>query len=233
MTMKQVDTLLAGTLPEHPGALPGKPALAAGRPFVSQQGAQPERGAGDRDLVDVINQVFAELELAYHNQFHKAFGQGGALGLAKKYWLGVLREYRPEVILRAVRQVVRNSEFLPSLAAIVRACENAHELFGLPTAHAAYVEACCAAEPKAEQRWTHPAVYLAGEACGWFQLASEPQARIFPLFGYHYARLCQAVIRGEALSVPSLQALPEKVEVLLSPEENLARLQALKQRFDL
>ncbi|HHX83617.1 MAG TPA: hypothetical protein GX696_11655 [Pseudomonadaceae bacterium] len=210
-----------------------KPAMTGGQPSVEKSGVGPQRGAAERDLVDVINQVFAELELAYHNQFHKAFGQGGALGLAKKYWLGVLREYRPEVILRAVRQVVRNSEFLPSLAAIVRACENAHELFGLPTAQAAYVEACCAAEPKAEQRWTHPAVYLAGEACGWFQLASEPQSRVFPLFDYHYARLCQAVVRGEALSVPRLQALPEKVEVLLSPEENLARLQALKQRFDL
>lgn len=226
VAMKKVDTLLAAVLP-------GKPALAAGQSFGSEQGAQPQRGAGERDLVDVINQVFAELELAYHNQFHKAFGQRGALGLAKKYWLGVLREYRPEVILRAVRQVVRNSEFLPSLAAIVSTCENAHELFGLPTAQAAYVEACCAAEPKVEQPWTHPAVYLAGEACGWFRLASEPQARIFPLFAYHYARLCRAVIRGEKLSVPSLQVLPERVEVLLSPEENLARLQALKQHFDL
>jgi hypothetical protein len=198
--------------------------------------ATPSAGAGNRhgrDHVDAINQVFAELALAYHNQFHKAYGQEGALVLAKKYWLGVLGEYSPEVILRAVRQVVRTSEFLPSLAAIVSACENAYTLFGLPTAQAAYVEACCAPEPKREYKWSHPAVYLAAAATGWFALANETQAQIFPLFAYNYARYCHRVLTGEILDLPVPLALPETVAAPLSPEENLVRLKQLRKQFGL
>lgn len=230
--MKPVDSLLANTRNGLATQGPGKSATRAGRAGGVQGPAQTASTGGNRDHVDAINQVFAELELAYHNQFHKAFGQEGALALAKKYWLGVLAEYRPEVILRAVRHVVRSSEYLPSLAAITRACEDAHALFGLPTPQAAYVEACCAAEPKAAQRWSHPAVFLAGQATGWHTLAGEPRTKAFPLFDYHYGVLCRAVIDGEQLELPRLKALPEKVEVPLSREENLARLQQLKKTLE-
>jgi hypothetical protein len=218
--MKRVDKVL-------PEILPGN------QQVQEKSSAQPAARKAGRDHVDVINQVFAELALAYHNQFHKAYGQDGALALAKKYWLGVLGEYAPEVILAAVRQVVRTSEFLPSLAGIVNACENAHALFGLPTAQAAYVEACCAAEPKAAQRWSHPAVFLAGELTGWFALASETQSQVFPLFDYNYSQFCHRVIAGEKLDIPVSRALPEKVAAPLSAEENLARLKLLREQFKL
>jgi hypothetical protein len=220
LRMKHIDKVL-------PGVVPGKRQLQ-----TKQPGSTATEGGG-RDHVDVINQVFAELALAYHNQFHKAYGQEGALVLAKKYWLGVLGEYTPQVILGAVRHVVRSSEFLPSLAAIVNACENAHALFGLPSTQAAYVEACMAPEPKIKQQWSHPAVYLAGAATGWFALASETQAQVFPLFEYNYQRLCHRVLTGEQLDLPVMKALPEKITTPLSREENLKRLQALKKEMNL
>lgn len=226
--MKPIDSLLANA----PTPAPGKPGARPVQGSAAKPATQGSAPAGRRDHIDVINQVFAELELAYHNQFHKAFGQEGALALAKKYWLGVLAEYRPEVILRAVRHVVRSSEYLPSIAAITRACEDAHTLFGLPSAEAAYVEACCAAEPKAAQEWSHPAVFRAGEATGWQVLAGEPRVRAFPLFEYHYGVLCRAVIAGERLDVPVVPALPEKVEQPLSREAGLERLQQLKKLLD-
>ena len=37
------------------------------------------------DRVDAINNVFAEFEFAYHNQFHKAFSDHESLTIAKKY----------------------------------------------------------------------------------------------------------------------------------------------------
>lgn len=237
--MKHVDQSLANIVPGKPAAAAGTRAdttlsAASAASSAASAGAGGRRAAaGARDHVDVINQVFAELALAYHNQFHKAYAEEGALALAKKYWLGVLAEYAPDVILRGVRQVVRNSEYLPTLAAIVQACENAHDLFGLPTAQAAYIEACCAAEPKAQQRWSHPAVYLAGVQTGWHALASETQAQIFPLYEYNYRQLCHRVMTGEQLELPVQRVLPQTIATPLSPEENLARLAELRRRFGL
>ncbi|MDR2212865.1 MAG: hypothetical protein LBE21_04490 [Pseudomonadales bacterium] len=190
------------------------------------------RARAERDHIDAINQLFAEFELAYHNQFHKAYAQEGSLALAKKYWLGCLEEFPPRLILRAARHLAKTQEFLPTVAAVVAACENAPALFGLPPVRAAYIEACCKAEPKAQQAWSHPAVYLAGCATGWFALGSETQDAIFPLFEHNYQQLCQRVVRGETLEVPLPAALPRRVSAVLSAQENRARLAALRQRFD-
>ncbi len=188
---------------------------------------------GDRDHVDAINQIFAEFELAYHNQFHKAYAQEGSLKLAKKYWLSCLAEFMPEVIVRAARQVVKSQEYLPTVASMVNACENALPLFGLPAPQNAYVEACCAPEPKHSYAWSHPAVYLAGKHTGWFALATETQSAIFPVFEYNYHLLCQQVLRGEKLDISMPVALPETVSSPLSPEENKARMKALREKFSL
>lgn len=188
---------------------------------------------GERDHVDAINQIFAEFELAYHNQFHKAYAQDGSLKLAKKYWLSCLADFLPEVILRAARQVVKSQEYLPTVASMVNACENALPLFGLPAPNAAYVEACCAPEPKHSYQWSHPAVCLAGKHTGWFALATETQSAIFPLFEYNYRLLCQQVLRGEKLDASMPAALPEAISAPLSPEENKTRMKALRKKFAL
>lgn len=188
---------------------------------------------GARDHIDAINQIFAEFELAYHNQFHKAYAQEGSLKLAKKYWLSCLADFLPEVILRAARQVVKSQEYLPTVASMVSACENALPLFGLPTPQAAYIEACCAPEPKHGYQWTHPAVYLAGKTTGWFALASETQSVIFPVFEYNYHALCQQVVRGARLDINIPPALPETIPAPLSAEENKARMKTLREQLEL
>lgn len=215
--MKSVENVIDKTLP-------GMKAAPA---------ATTARATAGRDHVDVINQLFAELELAYHNQFHKAFAAEGSLNLAKKYWLQSLAEFPPEVIRRATRLVVQSQEYLPTLAAMIAACDNAPALFGLPVAEAAYREACLAPEPKAAQAWSHPAVYHAGSAVGWATLAGEPQSVAFPSFEYHYGQLCRRVLRGEALETPVVQALPARVEAPLGIEANREKLKALRARFDL
>lgn len=199
---------------------------------ATRSAAEP-RTTGGRDHVDTINQVFAELELAYHNQFHKAFAAEGSLALAKKYWLSSLADFPPEVIRRAVRHVVQSQPFLPSLATMIAACEDGPSLFGLPTAEAAYREACLAPEPKAAQKWSHPVVYFAGRATGWYVLANEIQSVALPQFEYHYTQLCRRVLRGESLDMPTVQALPASVSAPLSVEANRARLKALRQQLDL
>jgi hypothetical protein len=221
--MKTVDKVIPGVLMQ-----------AGAQPPAVKPGVETKRsGTGQRDHVDAINQLFTEFELAYHNQFHKAYAQEGSLSLAKKYWLTCLGDFTPAVILRAARQVVKSQEYLPTVAAVVAACENALPLFGLPPAHAAYVEACCAPEPKREHHWSHPAVYLAAQATGWRDLASETKDTIFPAFEYNYHQLCQRVLRGESLDVSIPVALPASVAQPLSAEENKARMKALRERFGL
>lgn len=202
-------------------------------PVPTKSDTAASKSQASREHVDAINQLFAELELAYHNQFHKAFAQEGSLNLAKKYWLASLADFSPEVIRRAVRYLVQSQEFLPSVAGMIAACENGQVLFGLPSAEDAYREACLAPEPKALHTWSHPAVYHAARETGWFALANEIQSQVFPQFEYHYSQVCRRVMRGEDLQVPTPKALPETVHTPLTPEQNKAKLKALRSQFSI
>ncbi len=195
---------------------------------VNSSNKSQSKSGPSKDYIDVINQMFAEFELAYHNQYHKAFPDEGALKLAKKYWLSCLGDFSPELLLAATREVVKTQKFLPTIANIIDACTNALSLFGLPESRDAYVEACRAPLPKSAQKWSHPAVYLAAKATGWYELANQAEAKIFPLFDFHYAQLTQQVLRGEDLEIITATPLPASDSVALSPEENQSRLQSLK-----
>ncbi|MDT8397602.1 MAG: replication protein P [Pseudomonadales bacterium] len=228
--MKKLKTLLANIPLDNTGLAAGTVSASREKARTASRAGGAEAGAG-RDHVDVINQLFAEFELAYHNQYHKAYAQEGSLVLAKKYWLSCLGGFAPALILKAARQVVTHQEYLPSLSTIVQACENALDLFGLPEAHEAYVEACCAPAPKSGHAWSHPAVYLAGRASGWFELANQPEAVMYPRFEYHYRLLCRQVINGEELHLNIPEALSAHPPRPLSPEENRQRLEVLRKQM--
>lgn len=185
------------------------------------------------DHVGAINQVFAEFELAYHNQFNKAYGEPESLIIAKKYWLSNLENYSPEQIVHAAKRVISTQDFLPSISVFIRTCEEGLDLFGLPNTRQAYLEACGASSPKINYAWSHSAVYLAGKAAGWFLLANEPESSALPLFRYHYELLCQRVLRGEKLEVDVPAAITEKTEQKLSSSEKKARLAKLKKELGL
>lgn len=185
------------------------------------------------DHVDAINQVFAEFEFAYHNQFHKAFASTEALAIAKKYWLSCLENFSPRQIVQAAKVVIRRSEYLPSIAVILQACEQGFDLFGLPAVRDAYIEACTAPSPKRQFSWSHEAVYFAGQAVGWYVLANEPESVAFPRFEYHYTQLCRKVINGEDLHITAPDALPEKVQKPLGSKETRARIAKLRKELDL
>ena len=75
------------------------------------------------------------------------------------------------------------------------------------------------------------AVYLAGKATGWFELANSPEAQIYPLFENHYRRLCQRVLAGEELVIEVPEALPEQASKKLSQKDNKARMAALRKQL--
>ena len=192
---------------------------------------QDNAGQSGPDLIDAINQIFAEFELAYHNQYHKAYGDPERLVLTKKYWLECLADFYPQQLVLAARQLVKTQEYLPTISSLIKACEQGNDLFGLPALRDAYTKACRAPAPKAAFDWSHPAVYHAGKATDWFVLATEPEDKVFPLFSYYYKQLCERVMRGESLHEPVPPALADKPSRPLSFAERDERLQTLRRHL--
>lgn len=203
---------------------------------TSPTGAGPDRRGREgatEDHIDALNEAFALFRINYHNQYYKAYGDTQVLNQIKKLWLDSLADFSPETIRRGARRVIEDSEFLPTLNRMLRACQGAPEDWGLPDTHSAYVEACRAASPKAAQRWSHPAVYHAGLASDWFFLAGSPEKVAFPVFERHYRRLCEQVMAGRELPRPQAPALADDTETPLSPEENRQRMARLRRELDL
>lgn len=185
------------------------------------------------DHIAAINRVFSQLQFAYHNQYYRAFPDVDSETIAKKYWLSCLEDYAPQQIVAAVKTIVRSQTFLPSLAELIKACERGGDLFGLPSARDAYYEACSAPSPKKEFAWSHPAVYYAGRAAGWYMLANEGHRRAQPVFEHHYHVFCQRVMRGENLESLSPTPLPSRVNKRLDPAEAKTRFAKLRAELDL
>ena len=74
------------------------------------------------DHVTAINQMFTEFQLAYHNQFHKAFSDDQKIAMAKQLWVKTLCDLSPERIVYGTRQAIKESEYLPTLHTIRQFC---------------------------------------------------------------------------------------------------------------
>ena len=204
---------------------------AAGR-SNSQQHAGRERVISNAHI-DALNEVFALFRINYHNQYYKAYSDTQILNQIKKLWVESLCQFSPQTILLGARKVIEQSEYLPTLHSMIRACQGDPEKFGLIDVHRAYIEACRAPNPKAAYSWSHPAIYYAGCASDWFFLANNSEKIAFPIFERHYVKLCARVMNGETLAAPNAPALPETIETPLSKEENQKRMEALRKHLDL
>ncbi|MGK0441117.1 MAG: hypothetical protein ACJA0N_000913 [Pseudohongiellaceae bacterium] len=195
---------------------------------------QANRSPADKQaLTNTINQLFAELELTFHNQFHKAFPTAEKLSYAKKLWFDYLKEYSPDRILLACRKATRESEFLPTVHSLIKHCEINPQELGLPDYYQAYIEACQAPSPKTNFNWSHPAVYWAGKASDWFFLANNIENKALPVFKRHYELLCERIKLGEVLPEPSPLALPNEHTKPLSGEEKRSRIKQLRKEIKL
>ncbi len=170
-----------------------------------------------------------QLELAYHNQFHRAFPDRRQLDMAKQLWLYSLADLPPQRIRAGARRAIRDSEFVPNLAAMRRFCNPGTAELGLPDVYSAYIEACRAPSPKASASWSHPIVFHAGKASDWFLLATAPEREALPVFRRNYDILVQRLLDGEDLDPPVPEALPERVSRPVSREEGQRRLHTLRE----
>ncbi|HSX51552.1 MAG TPA: replication protein P [Cellvibrio sp.] len=205
---------------------------AAGQADQHQRYEQERATPGDGHI-DAINQVFALFRVNYHNQYYSAFKDNELLNQARRLWLNSLAQFAPETILRGARKVIEESEYLPTLHRMIRACQGEPEKFGLVDAHQAYVEACRAPSPKAAYAWSHAAVYHAGCASDWYFLASSSEKVAFPVFERHYLKLCERVMNGATLPAPNVPVLPATIETPLSKEENVKRMEELRKQLGL
>ena len=180
--------------------------------------------------VDAINQLFTEFELAYHNQFHKAFGTSEQIIMAQQLWLNALSDIAPQRIIQGGRRAIKRSEYLPTIHSIRKFCFPSPEELGVPDSHSAYIEACRAPSPKNEQPWSHPIVYLAGQASDWFFIASNSEAKAYPIYKHNYDLLFERLLNGETLELPVHKALPESISKPLSKEENREKMRAPARR---
>ena len=180
--------------------------------------------------IEAINQVFALFRLNYHNQYYAAFPDAEQLKQIKKLWLDSLADHPVEQILKGAKHAIEHSEYLPTLNRMLECCQQGLSDFGLPSAHDAYVEACRAPSPRSAQRWSHPAVYLAGRDSDWFFLTNNTERTSWPVFREHYQQYCARVLRGESLVMPAPEALEQHTAEPLSREDQLAQLQKLKDK---
>ena len=182
--------------------------------------------------IDAISQLFTELELAYHNQFHKAFPDHQSLTLAKQLWLRVLADLSADNIIRGGRQAICNSDFLPTLNTL-RRCAEATATAGIPDVKTAYYEACKANGEKLQHAWTHPIVYHAGQQTGWYLLKNYVEQQSFPIFEYNYGVLLDRMRRGEELTLPVFKSIANESSKPLDTETKKAKLQSLRESLEL
>jgi hypothetical protein len=197
---------------------------AAGRPKATP--ANPQ-------LIDAINQVFALFQVNYHNQYYSAFGNSTkSENLAKKLWLSKLENFSAETICGAAEKIIAESDYLPTLHKMLNACSDVGMPEGLPSPYNAYQEACNKPSPKAEQQWSHPAVYVAGRECGWYFLANTAESKAFSLFADVYKQLCEQVLAGETFTVEKPEVLAETSVKPATKKQARAQLDNLKGLFN-
>jgi hypothetical protein len=189
-------------------------------------------GADNFRLEDAINQVFALFRVNYHNQYHAAYGDTQLLNQAKKLWFEVLGRFSPQQVMQAARQIIEQSEYLPTLHRMIDCCEEQGSANGVPALRDAYLEACSAPSPKAAFNWSHPVVYHAGRKAGWYLLSNESEEVSFPRFRESYRALCQQLANGAEFAPPET-LLEEISPEPLDKNQQLKHLEQLRKELAL
>ncbi len=183
-------------------------------------------------MVEAINQVFALFRLNYHNQYYAAWSDAQQLGQVKRLWLEALGHFSSDLILMGARRAIEGSDYLPTLNRMLASCSEALGELGLPTANAAYEEACLAPSPKAEATWSHPIAYLTGRDTGWYLLANHTRNEAWPSFQVHYNQWLRRALAGETLTIPERKAIDApREENAMSNDQRKEALSALKEQL--
>ena len=186
-----------------------------------------------KNKVELINLIFAELEITFHNQFHKAFPDEETLSLAKQLWLAKLEKFENELIFEAIDKIIETAKYLPSLSAVLNLIkELKFKKFKVPSPNKAYIEASSLGEINPlDFSWSHPYVYHAGAKIGWYRLKTDSEFEVKKEFLEVYGEILEESELNESFAL-----LPEKKDNLvpekpLDKKNQIERLEALKKKY--
>ena len=186
-----------------------------------------------KNKVELINLIFAELEITFHNQFHKAFPDEETLSLAKQLWLAKLEKFENELIFEAIDKIIDTAKYLPSLSAVLNLIkELKFKKFKVPSPNKAYIEASSLGEINPlDFSWSHPYVYHAGAKIGWYRLKTDSEFEIKKEFLEVYGEILEESELNESFAL-----LPEKKDNLvpekpLDKKNQIERLEAIKKKY--
>ena len=186
-----------------------------------------------KNKVDLINLIFAELEITFHNQFHIAFPDEETLSLAKQLWLAKLEKFENELIFEAIDKIIETAKYLPSLSAVLNLIkELKFKKFKVPSPNKAYIEASSLGEINPlDFSWSHPYVYHAGAKIGWYRLKTDSEFEIKKEFLEVYGEILEESELNESFAL-----LPEKKDNLVSEKpldkkNQIERLEAIKKKY--
>ena len=186
-----------------------------------------------KSQVELINLIFAELEITFHNQFHKAFPDEETLTLAKQLWLAKLEKYQNEIVFRAIDKIIETSKYLPSLSAVLNQIKELRLLEeNIPSSNTAYIEASSLGETNPlDFNWSHPFVYHAGVKVGWYRLKTESEFDIKKEYIEAYEEVLEESEQKEGLLL--LPAFKEEIsdEKPLSKGKQKSRFENIKKKY--
>jgi len=181
--------------------------------------------------IELVNLIFAQLEITYHNQFHRAFKDEVSLNLAKQLWLKKLEIFSLDLIFEAIDELTSKSKYLPSLSQTLEEIKSHYlKKEGIQSIEAAFAEACLGSDEPENFKWSHPLIYETAKNFGWADLRRSEEREGFEKFQSLMSDsikdyLCDA----SNFYLPELNAIKES-KTNLSQEEQIHLLEKLKEK---
>ena len=181
--------------------------------------------------IELVNLIFAQLEITYHNQFHKAFKDEVSLNLAKQLWLKKLEIFSLDLIFEAIDELTSKSKFLPSLSQTLEEIKSHYlKKEGIQSIEAAFAEACLGSDEPENFKWSHPLVYETAKNFGWADLRRSEEREGFEKFQSLMSDSIKDYLSDASnFYLPELNAIKES-KTNLSQEEQIHLLEKLKEK---
>ena len=182
--------------------------------------------------IELVNLIFTQLEVTYHNQFHKAYPDKNSLNLAKQLWLTQLERFDEKIVFESVSKLITTSDFLPTLSKVINSCiESKLKSNGIPNVNYAYKEACHSRNNFEKFSWSHPIIFYIGSKTGWDYLWTQAEKETFKEFKLNYDLLVNEYLEGKKFSKPNFPELPKTLRVKVNKKSQLKKIQNLKNKL--
>ena len=182
--------------------------------------------------IELVNLIFTQLEVTYHNQFHKAYPDKNSLNLAKQLWLTQLQRFDEKIVFESVGKLMTTSDFLPTISKVINSCtESKLKCNGIPNVNYAYKEACHSRSNFEKFSWSHPIVFYIGSKTGWDFLWTQAEKETFKEFKLNYNLLVNEYLEGKEFSKPKFPELPKTLRVKVDKKSQLKKIQDLKNKL--